>query len=187
MALPSRAECRAALLGFAALLRGDPRALACYDLGVEGVWRSFWPSLLLTAPYVLLLPAADPGFDGGAAAMLGQFALQIVTWIVYLVAMMVFCRAFGLTARYAVFVVLYNWGQAVLLAATLPVLALTALGVLPAAVPQGWAGLLLLFWLFAVTRMARLGLGAPLGIALLAALLDPAVTVLLHRLVDLIL
>jgi hypothetical protein len=67
------------------------------------------------------------------------------------------------------------------------VLALTALGVLPAAVPQGWAGLLLLFWLFAVTRMARLGLGAPLGIALLAALLDPAVTVLLHRLVDLIL
>src|SRR3546814_10276725 len=92
--------------------------------------------------------------------------------------------AFGLTARYAVFVILYNWGQAVLLLSILPVLALAAAGLLPAAVPQGWSLLLLLFWLFAVTRMARVGLGAPLGAAVLAGLLDPAVTELLHRLVD---
>src|SRR3546814_12124841 len=91
------------------------------------------------------------------------------------------------SARNAVFVILYNWGQAVLLLSILPVLALAAAGLLPAAVPQGWSLLLLLFWLFAVTRMARVGLGASLGAAVLAGLLDPAVTELLHRLVDLIL
>jgi hypothetical protein len=187
MALPSRDECRAALRGFALLLRGEARAVAFYDLSVEGVWRSFWPGLLLTLPYVLLLPAADPAIPADAAALAGQFLLQIAVWFVYLAAMMVFGRAFGLTARYAVFVVLYNWGQAVLLLATLPVLGLTAAGLLPAGVPDGWAGMLLLLWLYAVTRMARIGLGAPLGIALLAAVLDPAVTVLLHRMVDLIL
>ena len=163
MALPSRDECRAALRGFAALLRGDAQALRSFDLSVEGFWRSFWPSLLLTIPYVLLLPAADPSMPDDAGAIIGQGLLQLVIWFIYLAVMLVFCRAFGLTARYSVFVILYNWGQAVLLLATLPVLALTAAGLLPAGVPQGWAGLLLLVWLFAVTRMARIGLGAEQG------------------------
>ena len=188
MALPSREECRAALHGFIALLRGAPHAPGYYDLSVEGVWRSFWPALLLMVPYTLLLPAIDPGVGAaGPGLLLGEFALQLVIWAAYLLVMMVFCRAFGLTARYAVFAVLYNWGQAVILLVTLPVMLLAAAGLLPVTVVQNWFILLLLFWLFAVTRMARIGLGAPLGIAILAGLLDPAITELLHRLVDLLL
>lgn len=187
MALPGRDESLAALRGFVAVLRGDPQAPRYYDLSVDGVWRSFWPSLLLTIPYTLLLPAADPTVSIDVGALLGQFVLQLAVWFVYLAVMMVFCRAFGLTARYAVFVILYNWGQAVLLLSILPVLALAAADLLPAAAPQGWSLLLLVFWLFAVTRMAQVGLGAALGTAVLAGLLDPAVTELLHRLVDLIL
>jgi len=190
MALPSWGECTAALRGFAAVLRGDARALDCYDLSVDGFWRSFWPVLLLTVPYTLLLePLAEAAGApaAGFAALAGQAILQLATWLGYVVLMIVFSRAFGLTGRYAAFVILYNWAQAIVMLATLPVLALTEWGLLPPGTPLGWSGLLLLLWLYAVTRIARIALAAPLGVSLLAALLDLAVTVILHRVVDLIL
>src|SRR3546814_3613422 len=77
MALPGRDECLAALRGFVAVLRGDPQAPRHYDLSVDGVWRSFWPGLLLTIPYTLLLPAADPTVTTDVGALLGQFVLQL--------------------------------------------------------------------------------------------------------------
>lgn len=190
MGFPTRLEMTAALRGFAAVLRGEADALRHYDLSVDGFWRSFWPALLLTVPYVLLLEplVAAAGEDaGGVGYIAGQGLLQLANWFVYLGLMIVLCRAFGLTGRYAAFVVLYNWAQAIAILATLPVLALTQWGLLPPGTPLGWSGILLLVWLYAVVRMARIALGAPLPAALMAALLDLAVTVLLHRLVDFIL
>lgn len=192
MALPSLAELHAAFRGLGLVVRGDRRALAFYDLSVEGFWRSFWPPLLIAIPYLLLLDAMAVALSTGAEepvgiSLLPQAVLQLSSWLGYLLVMVLYCRAFALTAGYAAFVVLYNWGQAIFMAATVLVLAASHWGLLPPGAPVGWSGMLLVLWIYVVVQMARLALGARTGVAIVAALLDVAMTVLLHRLVDLIL
>jgi hypothetical protein len=95
-------------------------------------------------------------------------------------------RGFGLSHRYAVFVVLYNWAQAIVTAASLPVLAGSLIGLLPPGTLTGWSTGILLLWLYIVLQAARIGLGAGLSLALGAAFLDLAASILLHGLLDLV-
>jgi hypothetical protein len=188
MALPLKREVLAAIGGLGLLLRGDPRALLRYDFSESGFWRSFrWPLFALLAYVALMQP------DAGELALWGDDALGyalargaefLLAWFAYLLLIAALSRGFGLGDRFAVFVVLYNWAQAITTAATLPLLAGTSFGLLGPGILQGWSTALLLAWLYIVARIARIGLGAAWSLALAAAVLDLLVSLLLHRVFD---
>lgn len=191
MALPSGAEIGAALRGLGMVLRGNPEALYWYDMSADGFWRSFWLPLLAALCYFLLQepnPAVLAAWDGSRIGpVLVDAGQYLSAWILYLLAMVLLCRAFQLTARYAAFVIVYNWSQAIVTAASLPVLVASRWDWLPAGTLAGWHFTMLFVWLYVVAQAARLALGAPALAAVMAAGLDLAVTVLLHRLVVFIL
>jgi hypothetical protein len=190
MALPNRAEIAAALKGLALLLRGDARALQFYDLSLDGFWRSFGLPLFCLAVYLILQPVnpvqAEIWADNRLGFLLMQGLEYLLAWAAFLVAMAAISRGFGLGHRYAVFVVLYNWAQAIVTAASLPILAGSLIGLLPLGMLAGWSTGILLLWLYIVLQAARIGLGASLSLAVGAAFLDLAISLLVHRLFDLV-
>lgn len=188
MTLPSRAEIVAAVKGLGLLMRGDARALLCYDLSLDGFWRSFWPPLLALIAYALLMQPDAGDADSWGDDRLG-FALVegvkfLLAWALYFALIAGLSRLFHLGERFAIFVVLYNWAQAITTVATLPVLAGASWGLLPAGTLAGWSTALLLAWLYIVVRVARAGLGATLSLALAVSALDLMVSVAVHRLVE---
>lgn len=191
MALPSSAEIRSAIKGLGLLLRGDDRALLCYDLSLDGFWRSFWLPLLLLVGYVLIMrpEAAElAAYDGDMTSyMLLQALKFLLGWAAYFALIGLVSRMFGLSQRFGIFVILYNWAQAITTAATLPILAAVTWDLLPVSVLAGWSTALLLAWLYIVVRVARHGLGATLPLAITISSLDLLITLLMHRLVDLLL
>lgn len=186
-----RSEIAAALAGLGLLLRGDPRALLQYDFSEAGFWRSFrWPLLTLLAYVALMQPDAADRLvwgDNTLGYALARGTEFLVAWFAYLLLLAALSRVFGLSDRFAVFVVLYNWAQAITTGATLPLLALTAADLSGPGILQGWSTALLLAWLFIVTRIARIGLGATWSLALAATMLDLLVSILLHRAIDTVL
>lgn len=191
MAFPSGAEIRAAVKGLGLLLRGDERALHCYDLSLDGFWRSFWlPLALLVAYAVIMQPTAVELAvfdDSHTAYILAQAVKFLLGWVAYFALIGGISRIFGLSPRFGIFVILYNWAQAITTAATLPILAGVSWGILPASVLTGWSTALLLAWLYIVMRIARHGLGATWSLALAISALDLLISLAMHRLVDLLL
>lgn len=190
MAWPDRAEIASALRGLALLVRGDARALQAYDLSLDGFWRSFRAPLLPILLYIILLPpevSAVPPEAGRSVLWLVQGLQVLAGWALFLAGIAVLGRLAGLDHRFGIFTVLYNWAQAFVTAASLPVLALTGSGLLPPDVLAGWSVALLPVWMFIVARIARLGLQAALPVAVACALLDLVISVLLHRLAEILL
>lgn len=191
MTLPSSAEIKSAIKGLGLLLRGDDRALQCYDLSLDGFWRSFWLPLVLLVVYALVMqPTAVElaAFDDSQAGyILAQAVKFLFGWVAYFALIGGISRIFGLSPRFGIFVILYNWAQAITTAATLPILAAVSWGVLPVSVLTGWSTALLAAWLYIVVRVARHGLGATLSLAVAISALDLLVTLAIHRLVDLLL
>lgn len=191
MALPSSAEIRSAVKGLGLLLRGDERALHCYDLSLDGFWRGFWLPLVLLVVYALVMQptAAELAAydDDRAFYMLVQVVKFLLGWVAYFALIAGISRIFGLGGRFGIFVILYNWAQAITTAATLPILAGVSWGLLPISVLTGWSTALLLAWLYIVVRVARHGLGGTWPLAITISTLDLLVTLVIHRLVDLLL
>lgn len=191
MALPSSAEIRSAIKGLGLLLRGDDRALLCYDLSLDGFWRSFWLPLALLVAYVLIMrpEAAElAAYDGDMTSyMLLQAVKFLLGWAAYFALIGVVSRMFGLSQRFGIFVILYNWAQAITTAATLPILALVSWDLLPLSVLAGWSTALLLAWLYIVARTGRHGLGGTWPLAITISSLDLLITLVMHRLVDMLL
>lgn len=191
MALPSSAEIRAAVKGLGLLLRGDGRALLCHDLSLDGFWRSFWLPLAFLVIYaVVMRPTAVElaAFDDDRTVYtLAQGLKFLLGWVAYFALVAGISRIFGLGERFGIFVILYNWAQAITTAATLPILAGVSWGVLPLSVLSGWSTALLLAWLYIVVRVARHGLGATWSLALAISALDLLTSLAMHRLVDLLL
>ncbi|PJI37494.1 hypothetical protein [Ferrovibrio sp.] len=191
MALPSSAEITAAVKGLGLLLRGDARALLCYDLSLDGFWRSFWLPLVLLVVYALVMQptmAELAAYDEDRAFyMLAQGLKFLLNWVAYFALIAGISRIFGLGERFGIFVILYNWAQAITTAATLPILAGVGWGLLSSSVLAGWSTALLLAWLYIVVRVARHGLGATLSLSVAISALDLLVTLAIHRLVDLLL
>lgn len=190
MAFPGRSEISAALRGLGLVLRGDPRALQCYDLSIDGFWRSFLVPLIAAALYFLLQQPTEAELAGWEDNRIGfglvQAGQYFSAWIAYLFSVLLLVRGFQLQGSYPAFVILYNWAQGITVAATLPVLAASQGELLPAGTLEGWHFTLLVVWLYVVAQLARLALGAGLAAAMAAAALDLAVTILLHRLFGLI-
>lgn len=189
--LPPKGEISAALRGLGLLLRGDASALLHYDVSEAGFWRSFrWP--LITGAVYVLLSRPDFGLPDDTTGDRMMFILVqsmqiLLGWAVYLGVMAVVSRSYGLGNRYAVFVVLYNWCQAIVTGVSLPLLAGNTLGIVPDSILMGWSTALLLAWFYIVAQAARLGLQAGMPVALAAAVFDFVVSLLVYRLGDMLL
>lgn len=190
MALPGGTEIAAAFRGLGLVLRGDARALQYFDLSADGFWRSFVAPLLAAGLYFVLQQPGEAELAGWEDNALGYGLVQagqyLSAWIAYLAAVLLLVRGFQLKGSYPAFVVLYNWAQAITVAATLPVLVASQAGLLPEGTLAGWHFTLLVAWMYIVAQLARVALGAGLAAAMAAAALDLAVTVLLHRVISLI-
>lgn len=190
MALPLKDEVAAATRGLGFVLRGDGRALFCYDLTLDGFWRSFWLPLATLVAYALLMQPEGIEADYWAGNEIGFAVAQglkfLLAWAVYFAVMAGLSRLYGLGNRFSVFVILYNWAQGITTAVTLPILLAANWDLLPGGALTGWSTALLFVWLFIVFRVARLGLGAALPLAIAASVLDLSTSLLLHRVVDLL-
>lgn len=191
MALPSKSEIVAAVRGLGLLLRGDDRALLCYDLSLDGFWRSFWLPLVLVVAYALVMQPTAVELaaysDDRTSYQLIQLVKLLLGWIAYFVVIAGITRMFGLGGRFGIFVILSNWAQAILIAASLPILAGANWGFIPPSVLGGWSTALLPVGLYIVWRIARHGLGTSLSLAFAIAALDVLVPLAMYGLVDLLL
>lgn len=166
------------------LLWGDADGLEDFDISDEGFQRSFWAILVA---FVLLLPnfAADhrAGLSFAAQAENVQFAMplnvylatemtvNVIGWAVFLILMVPVARAFGVSKRYAAYVIAYNWMNLLTVVLVLPLAAAQLMGFVTwdlALAAQLMLGLVFLVysWFVAKTALGLSGLDAAAVVAL---------------------
>lgn len=129
--MPSGDEIQQYLAGVWRLMTGRQDGLAMLDLSADGFWNSF--SAIIVALPVLLatwVPVANEacGPDAAFALRLAYVArlavADVATWIVPLVLFAIVARPAGLADRFVPYVVANNWGSALLIWLTLPIVLL---------------------------------------------------------------
>jgi len=180
-------ETYASLVGAWRLARRDPGGMTCFNISVDGFWRSFF-ALVVMAPlflaFVLLeyrLRFAPPGLG---VYLLVESLAYLLDGISFPVLMIFLSRMLGLESGYVPFVIAYNWSSVLVMALLLAPFALTGLGLLP-----GEAGALLtlaatiaaVYYRWYVTRIA---LGAPAGTAIGLVLVNVLLSTLIGALAD---
>lgn len=178
----------ASLVGAWRLARRDPGGMACFDISVDGFWRSFF-ALVVMAPlflafalleYRLRFAPPDLGFY-----LLVETLAYLLDGISFPLVMAFLSQLLGLEHGYVPFVIAYNWSSVLIMALLFVPFALTSLGILP-----GEVGALLtllatiaaVYYRWYVTRVA---LGAPtltaVGLVLVNVLLSTLIGVLAER------
>jgi hypothetical protein len=175
-------EIRHALAGALSLASLDRGGMKHFDLSADGFWRSF-AAIAFGVPFFLVLlflgETMAPG-AAGAGAVLELLAYGI-SWIGFLLLLIPFSRAAGLSHNYAAFVVAFNWCQLLVIVAMVPILGLAAADILPG----GTIGFILIG--FAVAALgylwfiARVALGASPLLAIAVVALDFLFTEVVHE------
>ena len=112
--MPTAEEVRRALTGAVLLLRGQPAGMGCFDLSVEGFWKSFAAALLVAPGYAFLL--IEQYATTGLPADLFTVALvEIVAYAVgcvaFPIAAIFLTQLLGLGGRYVPLIVAGNWSS----------------------------------------------------------------------------
>ena len=107
----------------------DPDAPACFNLTLEGFWRSFLAPVLL-APFYLAIILRDVGAADAAAegAETGDFVgVRIATfvfgWIAFPLLMIPIARMLQLGGAYVSFIIMWNWSAVPQAALMIPAMA----------------------------------------------------------------
>ena len=101
------------------LARADPRGMTYFDDTVEAFWRSFNAAIIVAPVYAIFAAARYSTFPPLASTtrvMLVELTLYIVSWLVYPVIMLPFCRAMGRESLFLRYMVAYNWASLVQMA-----------------------------------------------------------------------
>lgn len=97
------------------LLRGDVSALEDMDISADGFWRSFeaLPAALPALFFSWVVEARSlqaAGNLGSTGSIIARMAmLEIVFWVVPIIAFIFVLKALGLSARYTYLIVSRNW------------------------------------------------------------------------------
>ncbi|MCG8693415.1 MAG: hypothetical protein MI806_19605 [Minwuiales bacterium] len=162
--MPLREEIFQALYGASLLARLDPRGMSCFNLTIEGFWRSFLAAVI-SAPLYLLIVWFQPQTD--AAPGLQDVTLfwrifvetidYFVTWATFPVIMVFVARWMGLDHLYVTYIIAYNWCQALVVLLLVVVSAVIGIGILPETI-AGFAltvsFVAILYYLWFVTKTA---------------------------------
>lgn len=180
------------LFGAWRLLRGDEGGFENFDVSLQGFWRSFWAVAVGFALMVFILiadyrtqiafAAQSPDYQFAVPQTI-FLATEVVTgllgWIVFLMLMVPFARAFGVASRYVAYVIAYNWASLLIICLSLPLALLVLSGVVSWDVVLPFQLLLAMIFLAYAWFVALAGLGL--------SRLDAAAVVALETLVFLIL
>jgi hypothetical protein len=134
VSVPSLREIVSSLYGAWRLARFDPGGMAFFDTTPEGFWRSFFAAVIVAPAYLVVVlfsgdgdPHADP-LRFGLAQTIGY----ILSWVVFPLVMEWLSRRLGCRRRYPSYIIAYNWAAVIEHLLLLPVLLITANGLLPA-------------------------------------------------------
>lgn len=128
------AEIRDSLWGAWRLAHLDATGMRWFNLSSEGFFRSFFAAVLIAPPFFLVAwlrsqplpdPAAPPPYPFGAH-LVGYPLL----WLIFPLLLAGAARPLSLTQQYATGIIAFNWAQAVIMAALLPIAMLDMTGAL---------------------------------------------------------
>ncbi len=146
------------------LARLDRGAMVYFDRTVAGFWKSFFAAVIVVPGHVLivLLELTNHESDAGALRLLlVLLCAYTISWTAFPLAAHHVCEAIGKPEAYIGYIVAFNWAQVIQMAVSLPVIGLTAMGILPAGVVRlsvtVWIVILAYKWF--ITRTA-LGVSA---------------------------
>ena len=166
MTRPRLREVANDLYGAWRFARFDRSAMACFETGIDAVWRSFWAAALAYPGFVLLLvlrlePAQRQGITLVHILVLESIG-YVILWAAFPLVILAFCRWLGREEQALDFIIAYNWSQ--VLQTGLFVAAVFADTALPQMAPifelAGAVFLLGYEWFIARTALAAGGLAA---------------------------
>lgn len=172
------------LFGAWRLAHLDPSGMRFFDATITGFWRSFWAAAIVAPVYIVMIGVrlsareeiADP-----VRIVLIEVIAYIIAWTAFPVVAWQIVLVLGRAGRYIAYIVAFNWGNVLQVAALIPVMLIGATGILPDVLTQilGFAVLLaLLFYHYFIARTA-LGIDAIPAIGLV--LMDLLLTILRER------
>lgn len=138
----------------------DRGGMVYLDRSAVGFWNSFFAAALVVPAYVILV-AIDLSERGASIGALGLLIVHVsaytLGWTVYPVITRAICQAIGRDSAYVGFIVAFNWSQVVQMIVYLPVIVLSATGLIPEAT-SAWLHVLvyavILAYQWFVTRTA---------------------------------
>ncbi len=120
--MPGINEAVRALIGSFLLAKRDLEGFNYFDHSIGGFWRSF-AAIILIAPVFFVSSFAERQMSadiGGEVAAVAVHAASntsgyllglVLQWIGYPVALVFVTRLFGLSHRYASYIIVYNWSS----------------------------------------------------------------------------
>lgn len=169
-------EARYALRGVIGVVQGDPGALGLFDVSPRGVVRSFLIPGVIILPLFLLTNRHDLDAQWQAAGTPGAMVILGITyvmlWTAFPVAMITVCRLIDRLPRWMPFVAVANWSSLLVALAVLPITLMDILGVLGDAINDLFQVIILVGVFVLSMRIARVTLALGLGSALMVALLE---------------
>ena len=158
--MPLPRDISSSLQGAWRLMRFDAGGMDGFDISVDGFWRSFLAAIPVAPTYAIVvwlnLADREEPFDVAWAVLVCSIAYGL-GWAAFPVAAIGVTRLLGLTDRYVMLIVSFNWisiPQALIMT---PVIALDASGGLPGPL-GGWLTIAAMFYVLTyqwfVTRVA---------------------------------
>jgi hypothetical protein len=167
----------------------DMSAITAFDRSVEGFFRSFLALPLCVPIYaIVMLAEYRIGLASGGNAdaepvaqayYIAEAIAYFVNWFAFPLAMIPLSRLIGAGARYVPYVIAYNWGSCIVLAATAIPYLLMLLGVLTAEIAILLGYSVAIFVLVFRWMLARDALGVSGMTALSIVLIDTLMSLLI--------
>ena len=132
--MPTLPETYRALYGAYRLARFDPSGMNWFDATIRGFWGSFAAAVWVAPLYVTILalrPTASAD-DATLRFILIKGIAYLVGWLAFPVMMITVTRVMGRWERFVPFLVAYNWCSVLQNVLYASVIALAAMGLLPA-------------------------------------------------------
>ncbi len=137
---PSPTAILTALTGAYRLARFDPSGLSCFDRTPDGALASFFAAVLVLPAYALLLAIRLWGQvdDSPILQVLTVESIAyVVSWTAFPLALHRILTLLGKAERFPGAVTAYNWSAVIQMAVYLPVMILSASGLLPGFLSEG--------------------------------------------------
>lgn len=95
-------------------VRGDKQAFQYFNLSIEGFYRSFLAMALIIPViiiYSLVFARMSEQEINLFSLVFHEMAISFVSWTIYLSALYMLARYFGVAGNFPTFVIVYNWSQ----------------------------------------------------------------------------
>lgn len=171
--MPSGREIIYGLYGALRLLMLDRKAMAYFDLSVEGFWKSFFAAVLIAPGFVIMMWLREPAGEIPAEPLsaIAVFAIAyVVSWTAYPLIVHQICEVIDRHKAFIGYIVAFNWSKVIQMLLYLPVMAITESEIasqLTALLGAGvFIAILAYHWFIASTTLAISSFGA-IGFVLL--------------------